>query len=120
MGDDTEASAFDERLQVGAQLAFRGALNQHLAELVEAFPQGGAKRPVGEQITNGDAAFRLLDGEVSTVREDQGELLLVIGTPPPFPQALDENDPAFGRTLVRERADAIGELVIGHVDPGSR
>ncbi len=70
-------------------------------------------------VENADTAGGLLQREVAHVADQEDELLLVVGSAVRLGGGFDDDDAGLPRRLFGKRPDAIGEAVVGNVDPAS-
>lgn len=115
--DLDEAAGLEERREVVAKLVFGGAHDANGAGGREQGGEGVAIGTVDDEVKHVDAARGLFQGELAHVRDDERELLAMVGTACRFPRVFDEDDADLGGVFAAERADGIGELVVGDEEP---
>ena len=84
-------------------------------KLEEGLTVGGG----GEMVEDLDALGGLFQGEVAHIRDEHGELLLVVWAAEGLGGGLDDDDAGLGGWLFGERSGAVGVAVVGDVDPAA-
>ncbi len=107
--------------EVEAELALGGSHDCDGREVVLALQieESLAVVGAGEVVEDGDAAGGLLEREVAHVADEDDELFLVVGAAVGLDGGLDEDDAGLGVGLLGEGAGAVGEAVVGDVDPAT-
>ncbi len=122
VGDLVEMEALGDSLgEVEAEFALGGAHDGEggeLAVLLEG-EQGLAVAYGREVVEDSDAAGGLLEGEVAHVADEEDELFLVVGAAEGLGGRLDDDDAGLVGGLFGEGAGAVGEAVVGDVDPAA-
>jgi len=68
-------------------------------------------------MADGHAPRRLFQREVAEVREQERQLLPMVGAAGRLPWVLYQHDAEIPRLLPGQRPDSVGELVIGNEEP---
>ena len=110
--DLRELARLEERRELGAELALGGLHHRERSQALQRFDVRGS-----DHVTDRHSARSLLQREVAQAREDEGELLLVIGPPRSLVRTFDEDDPEPARILARQRADRVRQLIVGDEQP---
>jgi hypothetical protein len=116
---DLEPAAVHQRLQVDAQLALGGVHDPQRPKLGNQRLERRSVRPGGDDVTDRDAAGRLLDGELPEVCQHQRQLLLVVRAARCLPWVLDNDDAELLRRLPGKRTDLVRQLVVGNKQPSA-
>ncbi len=103
--------------EVHPQLALCRAHHPERPELARQRLERRAVGPGGDHVTDRDPAAGLLEREVAQVGEHQGQLLAVVGPPGRLPRVLHDDDAELAWFLDGERADAVRQLVVRHIEP---
>ena len=117
VGHHANSAARDQGSYIHSEFPLGGLHHRQSAQLVRQRREGEPIRPLDHGVTDGDAALRLLEREVSQVGQYQRQFLLVVWSSGGFRRALDEDDARAIGIETRQRSDPVTQLVVRNEQP---
>ena len=112
-----QPAAVNQRSEVVPQFALGRSHDLDRSELVDERLEGRAVGPLCDNTSHRDSAPRLLEGEVTPIRQDQRQLLTVIGAATGFPRVFHQDNPEIGWVLARQPTEFVRQLIVRNEEP---